>query len=148
MQLVNTTWVPHGQPSFDVADTSSGNGFFQASLEEPFRPIYESSQLFLGRLLERNDVRILTKGGAGWYPKGFGVAVVDSEAPSWDAITSASARVQLRLWDLGPDGLTNRERAYGSVLVEMLPGERIRIERFDTHSTVSAFTSAATTYER
>lgn len=149
LALVQTEADPYGRISYDVAGTAQGNWFRpDVSLTDPFLPIYESGALFLGRLQERDATRVLTKGGGGWYPDGFGVAVVDDADPSWDALTPSSGTTQLRLWELARDGRADLGDAYGSVLIEVLPDERIRIEWFDTHDPVAAFTDAAVEYVR
>jgi hypothetical protein len=60
----------------------------------------------------------------------FRIAAVDPEAPRWHEVTPASGRVQLRLWELGPypEFEMRPFPLRGSLLVEMLDAETIRLE--------------------
>ena len=134
---VNSLSDPMGRLSFDIAITASGGWF-----------IGGAPKLWLARYVERVETRIVgvADAWAGWW-WGF-LAAVDPGAPDWEAITPASGAVAVRLWTLGPDALPNPAQPAGTLLVELTGPATLRIDWFDTHDPVSAFTGAARTYER
>jgi hypothetical protein len=134
---VNSLSDPLGRVSFDVAGTASGGWF-----------IAGAPKLWLARYVERVETRIVgvADAWAGWV-WGF-LAAVDPAAPDWEAITPASGVVALRLWVLGWDALPNTAQPAGTLLVQLTGPATLRVEWFDTHGPVTAFTAAARTYER
>lgn len=74
--------------------------------------------------------------------------MVDPAAPSWDQITPADGVVPLKAWSLDRDGTAQFNRPFGTVLVQVLPDQRVRVEWFDTQDEVSGFTGGARIYER
>jgi hypothetical protein len=148
IQRVNTQGDPLGRLVFDVAGTASGNWFLEGTpLNQTFTPAYAHAQMYLGPLQERPDISILSN-EAGWFTSLLDIGIVDPAAPAWQQITPASGRVWLRLWQVTRDAGPDYDAPRGGVLVEVLPDERLRIEYFPTHSTQTAFTSAARLYER
>lgn len=145
---VRTMEDPLGRLSYDVPGTAAGAWFLEGTpVEESLTVDYVPNQLFLGRLQERYEVRIMVVGET-WPDQGNRIVVIDSSDPSWDDITPASGPVHLVGWNLAADGGPNLDFANGTVLVEMLTGERLRIEWFDTHDPPTGFTGAARVYER
>jgi len=145
---MSPTGSTEGRINFDVAGTAQGGWFrLGVPLTDATHPRYADSVLYLGRLLERNEVPILVAEGLG-YPSGYGVITPDPASPTWDEITQASGMVWLKLWNVGHDGLPDFTSAQGSVLLQVLPNERITLEWFNTHDPVAAFTANARTYER
>jgi hypothetical protein len=49
---------------------------------------------------------------------------------------------------LGTDARPKLDWPGGTLLLEVLEGERLRVEWFDTHDPVEGFTAVARTYER
>ncbi len=145
---VYTRSNPLGRLSYDMAGTAAGAWFLQGTpVSESLNVVYSRNQLFLGLLQERDDIRIMTV-GERWPGLQNMLVVIDPGAPSWSAITAASGPVALKGWALDRDGSPQYGFPQGTLLVEVLTGERLRIEWFDTHAPVSAFTAAARTYER
>lgn len=137
-----------GKLNFDVAGTAQGNWFrLGTPLEESLVPIHGDSVLFLGRLLERNDQPILVAEGLD-YPAGYGVVAPDPSAPIWSSITQANGLLWIKLWEIGPDGLPRFDSPQGSILLQVLAADRLKLEWFNTHDPVAAFTAGAWTYER
>jgi hypothetical protein len=145
---VKTLGDPMGRVSWDQAGTAAGAWFLEGtpvarSTEFDFFP----NHLFLGRLAEREETRIMTV-GTPWSGQPNSLVVIDPAEPSWDTITPASGVVALAAWGIEPDGTANYGYPHGTVLVAALGGERIRVEWFDTHDPVTAFTPSSRIYER
>lgn len=136
--------------SYDAPGTASGGWFVQGTplTAEPFKHGNEHLILFLVRYAEREETRIVSAGDPwpGWW-WGF-LAAVDPAAPDWEAITPASGAVPLPLWILGLDAFPNPAQPAGTLLVELTNPSTLRVEWFDTHDPVTAFTAAARLYER
>jgi hypothetical protein len=147
---VNSLADPLGRLSFDVAGTASAGWFIEGApkTNEPLEFGNEHMLLWLARYVERVETRIVSVGEpwAGWW-WGF-LAAVDPAAPDWEAITPASGAVALRLWTLGLDALPNTAQPAGTVLAQLTGPATLRVEWFDTHGPVTAFTGAARIYER
>lgn len=147
---VNSDSNPLGRLDFDILGTASGGWFVQGTPrnEDAFIRTNKHLLLWLGRYAERVETRIITIGDpwAGWW-WGF-LAAVDVAAPSWEDITVASGRVALPLWPLGVDARPNTAQPGGTLLVQLTGPTTLRIEWFDTHDPVTAFTAAARMYER
>jgi hypothetical protein len=145
---VYTQSDPLGRLSYDQAGTAAGHWWLDGTpIEFSFTVDYVSTQLFLGRLQERYETRIMTV-GERWTDQPNTLVVIDPAAPSWDDITEASGPVALAAWGLDRDGTPLYSFPHGTVLVEVLAGERLRIEWFDTHDEVTSFTATARVYER
>ena len=145
---VGTASDPIGRLSWDRAGTAAGAWFLEGTpVERSMEAVFFKNQLFLGRLAERETSRILTV-GERWAGLESDLLVVDPAAPSWNTITPANGVVALKLWRLGRDGLPAFDFPHGTLLVQVLPGERIRVEWFDHHDAVTSFTAAARIYER
>lgn len=146
--LVQTQANPLGRLEFDVAGTASGYWFREGTpVDQSFCVCQVANHLFLGTLQERNDTRIMTV-GEFWPGQPNFLLVIDPAEPSWTAITPASGPVTLKAWSLERDGSPMYSFPHGTVLVEMLDDVRIRVEWFDTHDEITAFTAAARIYER
>jgi hypothetical protein len=144
---VSTRSDPYGRISFDVVGTASGNWFREGiPFDESLLPVHEQAQLFLGPLQERDEVMIVSK--VGWFAAAMDVALAALDAPRWEDVTPATGRVWVPLWQAAPDGTPDDARPKGSVLLEVLADERLRIEWFDTHEEPVDFTGAAEVYER
>lgn len=138
-----------GRLAFDVAGTASGGWFIEGAPEGDV-PLQFGNQhmlLWLARWVERQETRILSVGDR-WPGMPNPLLVVDAEAPDWEQITPASGAVSMRMWNIGSDARANLTWPGGTILVQVLEGERLRIEWFDTHESVTAFTAAARIYER
>ena len=148
---VNSLSDPLGRMSFDVAGTASGGWFIAGSPKTNAVLEFgnEHMLLWLAPYVERVETRILSLGNL-WPGMPFGwLSAVDAGAPALDAITQASGRVALRLWGLGVDALPNSAGTpAGTLLVELTGPSSLRVEWFNTHDPVTAFTAAARTYER
>lgn len=144
--LVYTADDPLGRLSYDVAGTAQGNWFEEGTPADiSFRFDQTHRQLFLGRLQVRYATRIAN---ARWTEPLIGLVTIDPEAPSWEEITPASGLVSLRAWNITREGTPNLDFPRGTLLVEMLSADRLRIEWFDTHEPVEAFTAGARVFER
>lgn len=87
------------------------------------------NQLFLGRLQERDETRILAVGDL-WPGQPNTLIVIDPAAPSWHEITPASGVVALKAWALERDGTPMYSYPHGTVLLEVLPEDnRSRADR-------------------
>jgi hypothetical protein len=145
---VSTRSDPFGRVAFDVAGTASGIWFREGTpLDRSSHPDYADRLLFLGPLQERDDIRIVSH-EAGWFRALLDIGVVDPAAPYWEDISPASGTVWLPLWEIARDGGPNVQNPLGGVLVEVLPGEKLRFEWFDTHDEPAGFTAMAAVYER
>jgi hypothetical protein len=146
--MVRNLGEPFGRLSFDVAGTAQGNWF------APWVPVTESlvvdnvgGQLFLGRLMEREETRILVV-GERWTGMPGPLHAVGEGSASWDEITPGDGIVAVKLWEIGTDGRARPDSPRGTVLVELIDDVTLRIEWFDTHDPVGGFTAAARTYDR
>jgi hypothetical protein len=141
---------PLGRLAYDVAGTASGGWFREGSPKT--NAVFEAAnlgvQLWLGRYVERNETRILTVGDFWPGMTQQWLHVVDAAAPSWEEITEARGAVSIKLWNIDTEGRPNPSFPMGTLLVEVLSGNRLRVEWFDTHAPVAAFTTAARLYER
>ena len=54
----------------------------------------------------------------------------------------------LRLWNIAQDARPNLSQPSGTLLVQLVDSLRLRVEWFNTHNPVTAFTAAARMYER
>lgn len=146
--LVQTREDPLGRLSYDVPGTGSGYWFLEGTpVKESFCACQTQKHLFLGTLQERDDTQIMSVGET-WPAQGNFILATDPSAPRWTDVTAASGIVALPGWNLNRDGSPNYDFANGTVLLEVLPDQRVRIEWFDTHDQVSVFTSEARIYER
>jgi hypothetical protein len=147
---VNSLSDPLGRLTYDVAGTASGGWFIAGSpkTNEPLNFGNEHMLLWLARYVEREETRIASVGQV-WPGMTLGFLVtVDPAAPSWEDITPASGKVALRLWGIGADALPNTATPAGTLLVELTGAATLRVEWFNTHDPVTAFTAAARLYER
>jgi hypothetical protein len=145
---VSTQSDPLGTVAFDVAGTASGNWFRQGTpIANSFEPGFENRLLFLGPLQERDDIRIVSH-ETGWFTALLGIGVADLAAPYWEDITPASGIVWIPLWEVARDAGPNLDKPRGGLLIEVLPGERMRLEWSNTHEQLAGFTAAASVYER
>ena len=146
---VNSLSDPLGRLSRDAAGTASGGWFIEGAPRNnvPLEVGNEHMLLWLGRYVEREETRIV---GLGEWHDGQGRGgAVDPADPSWEDITPASGIVALRLWPLGLDALPNTTMpGAGTLLIQLLDDVTLRVEWFDTHDPVTAFTTAARIYER
>lgn len=149
IERVVTLGDPFGRVSFDVPGTAAGGWFLEGTPPGDASFIVEGvpKQLFLGRLQERPETRILIV-GERWPGLINRMAVVDEAAPSWDDITAADGPVAVKLWALTPEGLPKLDFPHGTALFEVLAGGRLRIDWFDTHGPVTTFSATARIYER
>jgi hypothetical protein len=147
LDLVYTTGDPLGRLSYDITGTASGMWFAEGAPgdDQVFTPPWVHTHLYLGRLAERTSLRIVTT-GEEWG--GYRLGMVDEEGPEWERLTAANGPVQAILWGEAREFEPNLGQPQGSVLVEVLGDDRLRIEWFDTHEPVTAFTGNATTYTR
>lgn len=138
-----------GRLSFDVAGTASGGWFIEGAPEgdAPLRFDNEHMLLWLARWVERQETRILSVGDP-WPGMPNRLLVVDAAAPDWEDITPASGVVSMKLWNIGEDARANPTWPGGTALVQVLDGDRLQIEWFDTHEPGDSFTAAARIYER
>jgi len=145
---VSTLSDPLGRLSWDQAGTAAGAWFLEGTpVDRSMEGTYFPNHLFLGWLGERWETRIMTVGTL-WPGAQNLMTVIDPADPSWEAITPTTGVVALTGWGFEADGTPNYAFPHGTVLLEVLSGERLRIEWFDTHAPVTAFTSAARMYER
>lgn len=144
--LVHTVADPLGRLVYDVAGTAAGNWFEEgtpADISLRFDQVHR--QLFLGRLQVRHETRIAN---SRWTEPLLGLMTIDPAAPSWEEITPQSGVVSLKAWNITREGTPNFDFPRGTLLVEMLAADRLRIEWFDTHDPVAAFTEGARVFER
>lgn len=148
LEYVQTFWDPSGYISSDIEGTASGNWFKEGAPNNhsAASPDYAHTHLYLGRLAEKEETRIIVVGDP-WADMPNRMAVVDSDAPSWDELTLESTTV-VRLWGLSPDGDPELNFPHGTVLLEVLENNQLRIEWFDTHNTVLSFGENVRLYER
>ncbi len=147
--LIQTTSTPAiGRLSWDVAGTASGAWFLEGT------PVSESMtfanfprQLYLGRMEERHSTRFMAV-GSNWPGQINPAMTIDAAAPSWEEITVASGAVALKAWAKTLDATPNLTFPHGTILVQLLSADRIRVEWFDTHGPVTSFTAQARVYER
>ena len=146
---VNSLSDPLGRLSFDSAGTASGAWFVEGTPKSPVSLQFgqEWRQLWLGRYVERQETRVASFGQL-WPGMGNFLLAVDSAAPSWEDITPATGLVSVKLWTLGADALPNHAFPDGTLLIQLLDPTRLRVQWFDSHASVSAFTAEARTYER
>jgi hypothetical protein len=145
---VRTFADPLGRMSYDQAGTAAGAWFLEGTpVRESMNGDHAPNQLFLGRLQERDETRILTI-GKSWPGQLDPLLAIDPAAPSWDQITTASGIVALKAWRLDRDGRPLADSVEGTILIEVLANERIRIEWFERHDPVTTFTADARIYER
>ncbi len=148
MGKVVTAADPMGRIAYDAAGTASGAWFRTGTpLTDALAPQHQAAQLFLGRLQELAETPILVT-GATWYRAPWGVVVPDAEYPDWTRITPGTGTVWIKLWETGRDGRAMLSSPQGGVLLEVLAGEQMRVEWFDTHVRPPGFTAAAWVYER
>jgi hypothetical protein len=144
----NSRSRPLGGLDFDVPGTVSGGWFRQglpvsASLD---RDTDDQRQWF-GRWIENEETRVVAFGHR-WSGMVHRWAAADSAAPSWETLTPVSGRVAVRLWAVNTQAQPDPNQQAGTVLLEMLGANTLRLEWFASHAPVSAFTAAALTYER
>jgi hypothetical protein len=148
-RIVSLTEPKAGRITFDVAGSASGywvmagNPTLYASLPN------WGKWLVLTRYVERQETRIVSL-GTPWPGGNTGnfLSAVDESAPSWEDITPPLGSVALKLWGLGADARPDMTRPAGTLLIEVRADETIRVEWFDTHGVVGAFTAAARIFER
>ena len=146
---VNSLSDPLGRLASDIAGTAAGNWFVAGT---PLTHVSvqfgnEWRQLWLGRYSERQETRVASF-GERWQGMQNFLLAVDPAAPAWEQITPASGVISMKLWNLDRDALPNYNFPGGTALIQLLDATRLRVEWFNTHSPVSAFTTAARTYER
>ena len=146
---VNSLTDSLGRLSFDMAGTASGGWFTQGSPRDntPLQFGNDTMLLWLARYVERRTTRIAGIGKL-WPGMTNRMVAVDSAAPDWESITPTSGAVALRLWNIAQDARPNLSQASGTLLVQLLDSLRLRVEWFNTHNPVTAFTAAARMYER
>ena len=148
---INSLSDPLGRVSYDVPGTASGGWFIEGSRDlDVLRFGNEHMLLLLGRWVEREETRIASFGQLDTgTSSGFLQFAVDPAAPSWEDITPASGVVALRLWPIGVDARPATDRPpRGTLLLQLVDDQTLRIEWFDTHDPVTEFTGAARVYER
>lgn len=140
---------PLGRLAFDVAGTASGGWFLEGAPagDVPLQRGNDHMLLWLARWVERRETRIAVV-GERWPGMVNQTLAVDAAAPSWEELTPASGAVALKLWNLNAAATANLDWPAGTLLVQVLAGERLRVEWFDTHEPVGGFTTAARMYER
>lgn len=140
---------PLGRLSYDMAGTAAGGWFIEGAPagDVPLERGNDHMLLWFGRWVERRETRIMHTGEA-WPGSVNRLLALDAAAPSWEDLTPASGAVALKMWNLGTDARPNLDWPGGTLLLQVLEDERLRVEWFDTHDPVGAFTSAARTYER
>ncbi len=146
---VNSLTDSLGRLSFDVAGTASGGWFTQGAPRDntPLSFGNDTMLLWLARWVERRSTRIASIGKL-WPGMPNRLLAVDSAAPDWESLTPASGAVALRLWNIALDARPNLSSAGGTLLVQLLDSLHLRVEWFNTHTPVTAFTAAARIYER
>ncbi len=138
-----------GRLSWDVPGTAAGNWVIAGA--PAGGGVLEGGNdhllLHLGRFPDRVETRYFAVGELwpGMVNPGLAVDVAE---PSWELITPASGARSFRLWNLGMDGLPALDWPGGTLRLEMLDGASMRVEWFDTHEPVDAFTPAARVYTR
>lgn len=147
--LIQTTSSPAiGRLSWDIPGTASGAWFLQGTpFPESMTFANFPKHLFLGRIEERQSTRLMAVGST-WPGQLNPALLIDDAAPSWDQINAASGVVALKAWAYTQNATPNLTFPQGTILVQLLSAERLRIEWFNTHGTVTAFTAAARVYER
>ncbi len=145
--LVHTAEDPLGEVVYDIAGTASGAWYLEGTPDSDLAatPDWAHTQLFLGPLAELREISVVVT-GTSWG--GFRIAAAEASFPSWKTVTPASGPVQVRLFELGFAFDIRPFPTRGSLLVEMLDTETLRLEWFDTHEEVTAFSEAASVYER
>lgn len=148
-RIVTVDSDPFGRVSFDVAGTASGGWFIEGAPpgDVPLQAGNDHMTMYLGHYVERVATRIVVFGNP-WPGMGNRRLALDSAASDWASITPASGRLALRLWNLATDAQPNLSWPGGTMLIEMPESGRLRVEWFDTHESVSEFTSAARMYTR
>ncbi len=138
-----------GEFNSDIAGTASGGWIRDGAPEEVFVVGNEKHLLWTGKLSE-NPVSNIINIGERWpgQPEAHFTYVVDQQDPSWDEITPEKGAVQVRLWQVAKSGLPDGVRSLGSMLVQVLEREKLRIEWFDTHDTVPNFSGQSRMYGR
>ncbi|MGH7469570.1 MAG: hypothetical protein ACRENP_16600 [Longimicrobiales bacterium] len=146
---VNSLSDPLGRLAFDVAGTASGGWFVEGTPKTnvSLQLGNEWRQLWLGRYVEREETRVASF-GQRWQGMQNYLLAVDPAAPAWEQITPATGVVSMKLWNMDRQALPNYNFPGGTLLIQLLDATRLRMEWFNTHNSVSAFTSAAVIYER
>jgi hypothetical protein len=137
-----------GRLDWDVKGTAAGYWYIQGSPNDGSVLNHDQSfrLLFLGRLTERPETRILST-GTTWPGMLNWMLLVDAAEPAWDAITPATGPLVLRLRGPTTDGLPTGI-AVGAVRVHLFHSDSIRVEWFATHDLAGAFTTASRVYTR
>jgi hypothetical protein len=139
---------PFGGLDYDVPGTTAGAWFIEGTPREiSMRGDSEHVRMWLGRWIEREQTRVAAF-GFRWPGMVNNIVAADPGAQDWESITPASGIVAVKLWAVGQDALPNLTFPAGTVLVEMPSSTQLRMEWFDTHAGVGAFTPAARMYER
>lgn len=139
-----------GRTSYDVKGTAAGAWFLDSAPRnvDVFISTNEYTQLYLGRLVYLPETRIINSGTPfekdGVQPVRM---VVGADQTDWADITPESGVVQLKIYNMSAEA---KQGIYenGSLLIEMTDDETLRIEWFNTHNTISAFTEASRLYVR
>ncbi|MHB1297761.1 MAG: M23 family metallopeptidase [Gemmatimonadaceae bacterium] len=137
-----------GKAHWDVPGTAMGAWFLEDAPDRPLLgPDGMPYTLFLGRFTVRESTRLISVGQI-WPGMQNPIHALDPAAMDWENVTPAAGRVAQRAWNTSPMGLANYSWPGGTFLVEMLAGDRLRIEWFDTHEPVTEFTAEARVYVR
>lgn len=138
-----------GKQHWDVPGTAMGAWFLEgAPAGNLLGPHGVPYNLYFGRFTLRQSVRFVAV-GRPWPGQVNQTLTLDPAGRDWEAITPASGRVAQRMWHGTQTGLvTQFEWPAGTIVVEMLAADRLRIEWFDTHEPVTEFTAASRVYIR
>ena len=141
-----------GSLSFDVEGTASGAWFLEGAPggSAVFEPEGEQYLLYLGPLVQNRATQLMNIGNYWEGLVGVGRSLfVDAGNMKWSDIKSTTGKVQQIMW--GEDletGSPNTNKPLGSVLLELLDDTTLKIEWFNTHDTISEFTSESRIYKR
>ncbi len=138
--------APYGKVAYDVDGSAAGTWVRVGNQHVYLTRDNEHLVLWFGRWIDTPSTRIVTFGDP--LPDGAWRLAADPAAPAWESITPASGIVAIKLWALGSDGKPNLTWAYGTLLLEMTATKQLKMEWFDSHEPVTAFTAAAREYER
>jgi hypothetical protein len=136
-----------GRYSYDVAGTASGGWFLEGAPPTALMVGNERYLLWLARYVERDETRIASFGET-WPGMANFLNAVDDAAPDWETITPAVGAVPIKLWNIGADARPNLAWPAGTMLIQMLDPGRLRVEWFNTHDPVLAFTTSAKVFTR
>ena len=145
--LMNPLGPELGRLSYDQLGSASGTWVKEGTGPVSLGQGQESLILFFGRWSERPSSRLVTFGEL-WQGMPNRTLLSDPAAPNWEQITPSSGVVAIKLWNLDAEATQNFSWPGGTLLLEIIDDQSLRMEWFDTHGAVTEFTGSARVYER